>query len=266
MKIFDRKFLQYQLAALKHNKYKNSVLIPNVLVILAAVFLRENIFAVTLLLVIAAGVIAYGHLRFKKEANSDENSFDLALEKKFSETQKQMNKKGNTGLTLQYYALGVELEKIDLDEAIAKITEAVKADPESKRYGYNFLLTMHILKSGKDYKKIPIEYIEYLDKVMKNEKNINVLTEATKNALLLGENAKALNLANKADEELKSVKKIKKPVFNAVYRTNIIMVPFYRGLAYKNMGSRKKAEDSFEEALKNCKSEKLRMIILNEKN
>lgn len=265
-RVFDRTFLQYQLASLRHNKYKKNVFFPNILLLLAAVFFFDRPIFATGFIALAAGVIAYGHFRFKKEANASEEKFDLFLEKRFREYDKQMKKKKDTSFIVQRYAIGTEIGKVEVDEAIEKITQAMKEDPQSKRYIYNFLLSLYILKYGEDTKKIPGEYIEYLDKVYKTEQNINILTEAIKNAIWLKDYGKAIKLSEKAENELKSIKKIRNSAFNAIYRTTIISVPYYKGVAHKNTNNGKKARESFDNALKHCKADKLKMKILEIKN
>jgi tetratricopeptide (TPR) repeat protein len=265
-RVFDRTFLQYQLAALRHNKYKKNVFFPNILLLLAAVYFYDRPIFAAGFVALAAGVIAYGHFRFRKEANASEEKFDLFLGKRFNDYDKQMKKKKDTSFIVQRYAIGVEIGKVGVDEAIEKITEGMKEDPQSKRYVYNYLLSLHILKYGDETKKIPGEYIEYLDKAYKTEQNINILTEAIKNAIWLKDYSKAIKLSEKAETELKNIKKIRNPAFNAIYRTTIISVPYYKGVAHKNTNNGKKARESFDLALKNCKADKLKMKILEMKN
>lgn len=264
MKIFDRRFLQYQMASLKHNKYKNKVLYPNIILFITALFYRDNI-PILLLCLGAIGVlIGYGYFRFNSETNRNDEGFREIIEKKYYEYEKAASKKNaDIGIVLQKIAFSVELDKMSPDDAIKQIQDIIKTKPDIKRFANNIILSLYSYKY-KDKNKIPHEYIDYLDRIAKTEKNVNVLVDCIKTCISIEEYNRAFSLISKAEEELVKIKKIRKPAYNAIYRTTIVAVPYYKGLTYKHMGNKKKAKESLEEALKKCKSKKLSMIIMQE--
>ncbi|HCX65424.1 MAG TPA: hypothetical protein DHN33_09465 [Eubacteriaceae bacterium] len=262
MRVFDRDFLQYQLAALRHNQYKSRVLFPNLLLFLAAVYFYEQPLIALGFIVLGFAVIVFGHLRFRKHANDPDEQFEVYLEKKFAQYDKQMRRKPNAAQVIQRHTMAVELQKMTAEEAIEKIKEWMKKDPASKRYAYHYLLRLHLLKDGNDKKQIPVEYVAHMEKAVKNEANVNLLVIAIQNAFTLKEYKTAQNLIRKAEEEMGRIRKIRKPAFNAVYKTNRIALSYYAGITYKANGNRQKAKEHFALAKKDCKSEKLRLKII----
>ncbi|MFZ7133719.1 MAG: hypothetical protein ACOWWR_15330 [Eubacteriales bacterium] len=261
MKIFDRRFLQYQLAALKHNKYKNIVLYPNIIILITAIFFRENIPILLGCILAAAAFIGFGHYRFHKEANASDPRFDEVMQKKYVEFEKAAMKKGmQIGVPLQKILFAVELDKMNVDDAMDEIQNLIKLKPEAKRLTNHILFSLYAFKY-KDKSKIPQEYLDYLDRTQKNESNINILVDCMKTCIFIEDYNRAISLGNKGEKELAKVKKIRKPAFNAIYRTNIIALPYYQGLAFKNIGNKKKAKIYFQQALKYCKAKKLQMVI-----
>lgn len=262
MKIFDRRFLQYQLAALKHNKYKNRVLYPNIFILVGAVYFRNNIPIMLVCILAAASLIGFGYYRFHREADASDKDFEILMKKKYDEYEKAShNKNAQTAIILQKIMFAVELDEMNADEAIEEILEIIKLKPEVKKITNHLLLSLYAHKYKEDKSKIPQEYLDYIDRAQKNESNINILVDCIKTCISMGEYGRAISLGDRGEKELAKVKKIRKPAFNAIYRTNIISLPYYQGTAYKNQGNKKKAKEYFDKALKNCKSKKLQMVI-----
>lgn len=263
MKIFDRKFLQYQLAALKHNKYKNFVLYPNIVLIVAALYFRENIPILLGCILIVAGLIGFGYYRFNGEANARDEVFEKLIKKKYKQFENAAKRNNaKTGIILQKIVFAVELDEMTVDEALEEIQKMISSKPETKKTTKHIILSLYSYKY-KDKNKIPQEYIDYLDKVQKNESNINILVDCIKTCISIGDYNRAISIGVKGEKELDKVKKIRKPAFNAIYRTNIIALPYYQGIALKNIGNKKKAKEYLELALKNCKAKKLQAHIID---
>ncbi|MPW24861.1 hypothetical protein GC105_03535 [Alkalibaculum sp. M08DMB] len=263
MKIFDRRFLKYQLAALKHNKYKNKILYPNIFLFAVAMFYRDNIPLLLLFIGVIVSLIGFGIYRFNNETSMSEDDFERILEKKYKEYESASSrKKPDEAVILQKIAFAAELNKISNDDAINDIQELITQKPEIKKFANNIIICLYANKF-KDKSKIPGEYLDYLDRNVKSEVNVNLLSDCIKTCIIIGDYNKVLSIVNKALEELKKVKKIRKPAYNAIYRTMLVSLPFYQGEAYKSMGNKKKAKESYEQSLKNCKSKNFRYFILD---
>lgn len=263
MKIFDRKFLQYQLASLKHNKYKNRILYPNIFLIAIAIYNRGNILVLLLFAAAIASLIGYGFYRFDRETSLSKEDFEKVMKKKYKEYKRDSKKiNAGPGNILQKIAFEAELDMISTDEAIDQIEQLIKDKPEVKKYANNIILSLYAYKV-KDKSKIPREYMDYLERTVKNEVNVNFLSDSIKTCIIIEDYDKVLSIVSRAEQELGKIKKIRKPAYNAIYRTMLVSLPFYKAEAYTALGNKKKAKESYEESLKNCKSKRFQNIIID---
>lgn len=263
MKVFDRRFLKYQLAAIKHNKYKNSILYPNIVVFFIGIYNRSVIPVLLICAGLIIGSIYFGYYRFNKETGATDQEFEKVLKKKYKEYENSLKRNDNPAIALQKIALAAELDYIIPDEGIEQVKKLSKKTPQLRKFATNILVCLYFLKYN-DKAKVPKEYIDYMEKSVKEEKNVNYLSDSAKTYMIIGEYNKVINIADKMEDELDNIKKIRKPVYNAIYKTSIITAPFYKGESYKKLGNREKARDNFQKALEKCKSKTFKNVILEE--
>src|SRR5690554_6951468 len=231
MRIFDRKFLQYQLAyGVWFNKKTRYIFLAMLLVVIT--FFTNNL---TYLYLIPLMYI-YGYGRLIYLFNISDEKFNKRMERQYQYYQKKNIKaQGKYAFQLEKILFAVDLNKLSVEEAISNIRELLSIRPKMKKMANGVLLSVHLVgKQEGSIKEIPQELIEHLDFVLENEENPNALLDYVRLALKLGKNDLALSLLKRAEVKNQLYKKQRYPVLRSIYKTTEVAIPYYRYIALEN--------------------------------
>lgn len=254
VRIFDRKFFQYQTAYTEWYNL-NTRFIFIILLLAAITFFTDDlvyVFAIPLL-------YAYGFIRRMFLFNMSDEKFIKKIEKQYEDYLRKNEKaQGQYAFQLEKILFAVELEKFSVKKALSDVDALLATRPKMREQANGLLLSIYLVgKQEGVIKKIPLEYIEHFDFIKNNEEDPNVLIDYVRLALKLGKNDLALTLLEKAEERKELYKKLTQPIQRSIYKTLQVTIPYYKAMAYFAEGKKQKGNEQLERAIKASKSNKL---------
>ncbi len=260
MRIFDRKFLQYQLAyGVWYNLKARFLFI--VISLGVVTFFTYNL---TYLYLIPLMFI-YGYGRLIYLFNVSDEKFHKRMEKQYQYYQKKNYKaQGKYAFQLEKILFAVELDKLSVEDAINDIKELLATRPKMKKMANGVLLSIYLVgKKEGTIKEVPSELIKHLDFVLENEENPNALLDYVRLAIKIGNNDLAIRLLERAEVKNQLYKKQRYPVLRSIYKTTEVAIPYYKSIALQNKKENDEAKTQLDLAIKTSKSKKLRIDMQN---
>lgn len=198
MRIFDRKFMQYQLAyGTWYNLYTRFLLPAMILAVIA--FFAKN------LLYLSFIVFLYGYAFFRlyQIFQMSDEKFNQKLEKQFQYYERQNEKgHGKYAFQLEKITFAVEMKKIGIKQAIDEIREIIRIYPKIARGARGILLNIYLVgKKEETIDEIPKHLIDHLEREWEKEDSPNALLDYVRMALKLEKYSLALEILDKAEEE-----------------------------------------------------------------
>ncbi len=261
MRIFDRKFMQYQLAfSIWYNLNARYLFIS--MVFIAVAFFSNNYFY----LISIPILYGYGYFRFQALLNAKDKNLIRRMERQYRYYQRKNEKsQGKHAYQLEKILFAVELEKIGIEEAIGNIKELLKIRPKMEKAAKGVLLSLYIIgKQEGSISEIPDNLIQHLDLVIEKEDNPNAIFDFVRMALKLEDYELALKLLDKAEEKSQDYKKHRHPIVKSIYQTSLVAIPYYRSIAKGKLKDGNGAQEQLDIAIKNAKSKKLKNLMLEE--
>lgn len=261
MRIFDRKFLQYQLAyGVWYNLKARFLFIAISLVVVT--FFTYNL--TYLYLVPLMYIYGYGRLIYL--FNVSDEKFHKRMERQYEFYQKKNNKaQGKYAFQLEKILFAVELNKLSVKDAIEDIKELLSTRPKVEKMANGVLLSIYLVgKKEGNIKEIPQELIKHLDFALENEENPNALLDYVRLALKLGNNDLAISLLERAEVKNQLYKKQRYPVLRSIYKTTEVATPYYKYIALYNKGEKEEAKTQLDLAINTSKSKKLKSDMQKE--
>ena len=258
MRIFDRRFLQYQLAFSNWYNFKVRALFLTFILGIVTLSTRNLIYIAVVPFIYLLG---YGKLKYL--FNLSDEGFYKRMEKQLEFYRKKNEKsRGEYVFQMEKILFEVELKKLKVKKAIRNIEELLSVRPNMKRKANGILLSIYLVgKEEGSIKEIPEEYIKHLDEMAEKEESPATLIDYTRAAIKLNNNQLAVKLANKAWEKNKLFKKQRHPIYRSIYNTILVAAPYYLSLALKNLGEEERAKKELEFAMRISRSKKLRKSL-----
>ena len=258
MRIFDRRFLQYQLAYSTWYNFKVKAAFLTIILGIVTFFTNNLIYIYVVPL-----IYFYGYGRLLYLFNLKDEGFYKRMEKQLEFYRKKGDKaQGQYVFQLEKILFEVELEKLSVKEALKNIDELLSVRPKMKKQARGILLSIYLVgKEEGTIENIPEEYIKHLDGILENEENPNALLDYARIALKLNDNQLAIKLLAKAREKNALYRKQRHPVYRSIYNTLQVAIPYYLYLALNNIGEEERAKMELEFATRISKSRKLRKSL-----
>ncbi|MCR1899377.1 hypothetical protein NSA47_10315 [Irregularibacter muris] len=260
MRIFDRKFMQYQLA---YGIWYN---LSSRFLFVGMIFAVISFFSDSILYLLAIPMLyIYGYFRLQYLLNAKDSVYEKRMEKqyKFYE-RKNLKAQGQVTYQIEKLLFAVELGKIEAKQAIEDVKEILEIRPKLQRIIKGILLSLYLVAKEEDNTEIPQDLIDNLHEVLKEEENPNALVDHVRMALKLEKYDLAIKLIEKAEERKKIYKKQRIPVYRSMYKVLQVSLPYYKTIAYFKSGEKEKALDQLELTLRRAQSQKLRKEIKQE--
>lgn len=255
MRIFDRKFMQYQLAyGIYYNLSSRFLFIS--MIFTAISFFTENL----LYLLTIPFLYIYGYLRLQYLLNAKDAYYEKRMEKQYKFYEKKnLKAQGQVSYQLEKILFAVELDKISPEEAIEDVEAILEVRPKLKRVIKGILLSLYIIQweEGK-IGEIPEDLIHNMNEVLKEEENPNALVDYVRMSIRLEEYDLAIQFIERAEEKKKIYKRQRLPVLKSIYKVLETSLPYYKAIAYFKIGEKEKAQEQLNKAVSKSKSKKLK--------
>ncbi|RBP44126.1 hypothetical protein [Garciella nitratireducens] len=255
MRIFDRKFMQYQLAYGTWYKLHTRFFLLVIILVLTIFFTKNFIYLFFIIF-----LYAYIFLRTYQMFQMSDEKFNKKLEKQFQCYYEQKNEKmiNSYAFKLEKIAFAVEIKKMEVKKAIDEIYKIIKDYPKIVKGAKGILLNIYLVgKQEGITDEIPKHLIEHLEKEWKNQDDLNILLDFARMALKLEKYDLVLEILNKTEKEMRFYRFMRNPISRSMYKTAQVAIPYYRMIADIKMGNIEQAKKELLKAMKCSKSKKL---------